>query len=217
MQYKEQEEKFMMKEKANDFLIFCYFGSRGNDIDSVINRAYVDMASHTMATFKNVNDKWKCRWLASGVIKKAIDVIDKPYDKWHRDTCESIISKYPDNVLSYGQAQKWLNMTVKYVYVLKLLGKFENQYKYISDEHVSEFHVPLDSYILENVLHDKSTVWSKISSEKEYKEIRAALAKESYDFLDELQEWEELVIGTRKYDKDSYGYYCQNPSEVEGS
>lgn len=216
MQYKEQEEKFMMKEKANDFLIFCYFGSRGNDIDSVINRAYVDMASHTMATFKNVNDKWKCRWLASGVIKKAIEVIDKPYDEWHSDTCKNIISKYPDNVLSYGQAQKWLNMTVKYVYVLKLLGKFENQYKYISDEHVSEFHVPLDSYILENILGDKSTVWSKMDGDK-YKEIRGKLTEKTYDFLDELQEWEELVMGTRKYDKDSYGFYCQNPSEVEGS
>ena len=198
-----------MKEKAIDFLTFCYFGSRGNDIDSIINRAYVDMASHTMATFEDVNEKWSCRWNASNVIKEAIVTIDKPYDTWHNDTCNNIISQYPENVLSYGQAQKWLNMTVKYVYVLKLLGKFENQYKYISDEHVSEFHVPLDSYILESVLRDKSTVWSKMDGDK-YEEIRGALTEKTYDFLDELQEWEELVMGTRKYDKDSYGFYCQN-------
>ncbi|MCI5948919.1 MAG: hypothetical protein MRZ22_08370, partial [Oscillospiraceae bacterium] len=184
-----------MKEKAIDFLTFCYFGSRGNDIDSIINRAYVDMASHTMATFEDVNEKWSCRWNASNVIKEAIVTIDKPYDTWHNDTCNNIISQYPENVLSYGQAQKWLNMTVKYVYVLKLLDRFQGQYKYISDEHVSEFHVPIDSYILENVLCDKHTVWSKMNY-LQYKKIREELAQKSYEFLDELQEWDELVIGT---------------------
>lgn len=68
------------------------------------------------------------------------------FDSWHRKTCEDICqvakeyTRGDDDKFSGGQAQKLVNMTLKY---LLLLG----------DEKAFEFkerlHVPVDSYIME--------------------------------------------------------------------
>lgn len=203
-----------MDNKAIDYVLFCYFGSHGDDVDAVINRAYVDMASHTLKSFEEAEKRWECRWNASKEIKAALNNISDFYDEWHESICNAIISKYPENILSYGQAQKWINMTVKYIYVLKQLGKLNGQYEYISDEHVSEFHAPIDSYILTNILKDNETVWSKMNH-LQYLNIREKLKSESFGFLDELQEWDEIVVGSRKFDKDSYGYFCHKKENEE--
>lgn len=41
---------------------------------------------------------------------------------------------------TYGQAQKWINMIIKYLYVLKA-NLFEGVFDY--------FHIPFDNYVLE--------------------------------------------------------------------
>lgn len=197
------------RNEAIDFLIFCYFGNKGISVDAIINRAYIDMASHTLKNFDDVNEKWNCRWQASSTIKKALQNIGEPYEKWHEKLCADIISKYPQDYLSYGQAQKWINMTVKYIYILKNLGKFQAEFPYISEENVCRFHVPIDSYILENVLEDKKTVWSKMKKD-EYQSIRRRLLEREFDFIKELHEWNEVVETNKKYDKDSYGYFSKN-------
>lgn len=64
------------------------------------------------------------------------------YDAWHRETAREIIDLYEDFGVEfyYGQAQKWINMTAKYLY---LLGErdFDGVFKYL--------HVPVDNYVLE--------------------------------------------------------------------
>ena len=51
--------------------------------------------------------------------------------------------------ITYGQAQKWLNMTIKYMW---LLGIWESDFKNL----IEVIHVPVDSYIIEAVWEYKS-------------------------------------------------------------
>ncbi|MDD3085129.1 MAG: hypothetical protein PHU32_04565 [Candidatus ainarchaeum sp.] len=76
---------------------------------------------------------------------RSINELDQmKFDYWHNSVCDSIIKKYNNkNIeLKYGQAQKWLNMTIKYLYCLG-----EN-----FDKEFSFFHIPVDNYILDIAL-----------------------------------------------------------------
>lgn len=80
------------------------------------------------------------------------------YDNWHQDTCEKKIiikakeyeqkgclQKNGKESFYYGQAQKWLNMTIKYMWIT---GKWECIFENLIDY----LHVPVDSYIIKAVL-----------------------------------------------------------------
>ena len=43
---------------------------------------------------------------------------------------------------SYGQAQKWINMTIKYLYILEVQS-FDGVFEYL--------HIPIDNYIYDSV------------------------------------------------------------------
>lgn len=40
-----------LERKCHNFILQCYFGDMENPIDAAIDRAYVDMASHTLKGF----------------------------------------------------------------------------------------------------------------------------------------------------------------------
>lgn len=83
---------------------------------------------------------------------KKID-ISKSFDLQHHDICSMIINKSQElcwkednkserileKQLTYGQAQKWLNMTLKYMWLIGLLD----------DSFTKYLHVPVDRYIME--------------------------------------------------------------------
>lgn len=82
------------------------------------------------------------------------------YDKWHEETCNIVIDKakeYEQNNwlqkngdengakgLYYGQAQKWVNMTIKYMWVTE-------RWKDKLDKLMKDLHIPVDRYILQGV------------------------------------------------------------------
>ena len=76
------------------------------------------------------------------------------YDKWHENLCKEIVKER----YTYGQAQKWVNMTMKYLLVLK----FEPVVKTIS-----QLHIPLD-YI---IVMDKAIKQYKLFTTKELNDI----------------------------------------------
>ena len=191
------EEKTMNQDFKNamEFLLFSYFGDISDPIMAAINRAYVDMASHTLTGFKEDKNKWKCREQASNTIYKKIEELTKlqlknDFDNWHDKLCEKIIEEYKkickdqkeEKVeLSYGQAQKWVNMTLKYLYIFKSIDKqigFENLFNDYADYEVEfkkeffekfaieNFYVPIDSYILG---HIRKANKDKISSDNKLK------------------------------------------------
>lgn len=96
---------------------------------------------------------------------------EKPeYDDWHSDLCYELVNTYKDvkhpedktSVFTYGNAQKWVNMTVKYLTMLVSLGMLES-YEALIDKNKSKFHIPIDSYIL-------SALWRNEETTNELKE-----------------------------------------------
>ena len=136
-------------------------------------RAYLDM-NRTM-TFRDVpqnsskaeldrveGPRRKRRSQGTDIIRQQFRRMYDPFNDWHRETCHLIIGLYGDDFLvkrtgkawgepdclTYGQAQKWLNMTLKYLWLLHRLGTLPGEDGKMIDRFGSQFHVPLDSYIL---------------------------------------------------------------------
>lgn len=146
---------------------------------------------------------------------------------WHKETCNKVIKKAQeyeqDNWLQkngnegkgfyYGQAQKWVNMTIKYMWVTE-------RWKDKLDKLMNVLHVPVDSYIIEGVWNrdgwedvlkgilvngkeksgrfssDKVVPWSKWD-ETQYKDfqvaLRTKLKKEQTPFEWEEETWIEIA------------------------
>lgn len=109
------------------------------------------------------------------------------FDTWHKKKCNIIIDliktekseKYDYEIVkgfTYGQAQKWLNMTLKYLWLFNLLPAG-------LDEKL--LHVPVDSYIIDAVKAEPSSdikyglgqkcnipSWSKWADPDKYKEYQ---------------------------------------------
>lgn len=115
------------------------------------------------------------------------------FDKWHKAKCEEIINfmnnsinKSNTNILkkdfTIGQAQKWVNMTLKYLWLLNALPTG------VKPEYL---HVPIDSYIIEIAYDNKNKFenalglleekpkksWSKLSEYETYFKIQEAIRK----------------------------------------
>ena len=118
---------------ANDIMKYLKLLCFGDTSDSkkkykaAINRAYCDFCRTIRFKDKQQDEKSKSevkRNIISFVessIKTAAKEKDNQveFDKWHKQTCEGIIKRFsPLAKLNYGQAQKWLNMTLKYLLVL---------------------------------------------------------------------------------------------------
>ena len=201
-----------VKKLAMDFLICCYFGQSKDLCKAAVDRAYVDMAAHTLHFIKkdNYKEKWECRLNASDAIIERIQKFDGEFLKWHSETIV-MIKKYYDGklenengkkTLTEGQAQKWLNMTIKYLFVLKkLLGEEDGRLKTIKTffKRTSEvdYRMPIDSYVLIKLGGSKS--WSKL--EDEYKSV------DNESFLWELENWEELMLKHKRFDEETYHRY----------
>lgn len=61
------------------------------------------------------------------------------FDEWHKNLCEDLVDDYENafknafsekctNIFTYGNAQKWVNMTLKYLDLLVSMGML-NSYK----------------------------------------------------------------------------------------
>ncbi|MBQ0136882.1 MAG: hypothetical protein KBS40_02605 [Bacteroidales bacterium] len=73
-------------------------------------------------------------------LEKAAPKTQKDFDEWHHNMCEQIIEKYRTTAkLNYGQAQKWLNMAMKYAIVLEIPQAMAV---------ISFMHVPVDNIVL---------------------------------------------------------------------
>lgn len=169
--------------------------------DSAAHRAYLDLArtvkfkysssyidkhkieesvkQFTMAKEDRIND----------ICESLIQSIDSypdgsaSFDDWHKKECERIIERMEEpyccekkllkvnEKFTYGQAQKWVNMTLKYLWLLDLLPKE------IKEE---SLHVPIDSFILEK-LGDENADGITGSGETYYYKGKAWSAIDDYN------------------------------------
>lgn len=192
-------EQFDKQSKAlREFFIFTYFKTKEcennhNDlIQNIIKKAYNDatmMGAYNTLISKELSDE---SYLAYCNVTKLImgeiynikvnRSTQESFDTWHKKTCEKIIECYDEvnsnkSIFTYGNAQKWLNMALKYLW---LLGALPNDMK------ENRLHAPIDSYILQKLwnlkaegvtcsadtFYYKGNSWSKISDYDDYFDLQ---------------------------------------------
>ena len=211
-------ENNKIKSQALNFLIGCYFGQSEDLLVAAIDRAYVDMASHTLK-FEDVKGKWECRLNASEKIYHYINNFKNTIDfkKWHENLIREIIGCYSENKISIGQAQKWLNMTIKYLYVFNVLMDYNTR---INDsvrkvmEKSKDFYAPVDSFVLKKIDYSDE-VWSKLN-DKEYSEVIKKIKEDvkvekcESSFMWEFFNWEKFKKSANtQLDSKSYAYHLK--------
>lgn len=198
-----------------DFLANEFFGKQRNIVEAASDRAYRDFC-RTLSSDANGKSFSKIpKGEKSNMKKEIAQMIETrvtemqescfdqdSFDKWHEKTCDTIIKDFKRTIgngcdLSYGQAQKWLNMTLKYLYMLS--------YKF-SDAQLSRFHAVIDNNILDKANeigvspHTSWGRWSKWSQDHyvEYqKELRKCVKeKEKKSLFDwEFEAWNDSRRG----------------------
>lgn len=192
-----KNESITIDKRTLEFLLFSYFGKAKSAVEAAINVAYRDMAAHTLTKKANDerkdSDDWKKRKEAAksaayACIEKALNSLNvesyDAYDNWHRNLCKTLNSAYneKDVKLTFGQAQKWVNMTMKYLYMFYLLENsqaMENVNKELKEKYKLGqelkdiigatnlyYHVPLDNYILKRLyqLLEEERIESQLKS-----------------------------------------------------
>ena len=129
-----------------DYLKVICFGSITDPFEAAAFRAYRDFNRTLRFGDMLPDDRLVLRKNAVNVLRKQINGINacssqKEFDTWHRETCDQILNVYTDKIeFTYGQAQKWLNMTIKYLYVIGAC-QFDNVFKFC--------HIPIDKYVFQ--------------------------------------------------------------------
>ena len=214
-----------LEKKCYCFVLQCYFGDMADPVNAAIDRAYVDMASHTLKGFaeEEYRQKWKCRYCASKTIKKAVQKTEEMrqnYNSWHNKLCNKLQSIYVEKAkyqLTYGQAQKWVNMATKYLLVFAVIFKdMDCQEKLDSipnffreADAIQKLHIPLDSFIMQQYKVNNFGPWSKMNREQ-YEACRTQIKDKT---LDELEDWGVAANLHRADDKKSYAAYVKEQKE----
>lgn len=87
------------------------------------------------------------------------------FDAWHRKTCDDLVAVYGETFAFHaGQAQKWVNMTLKYILT-------------VGEEHIPGFgsayalcHAPIDNIVLGELTRYGFDLPSKAWSQFDYDE-----------------------------------------------
>lgn len=130
-----------------NFLKVIYFGTINDPFTAASNRAYRDMNRTIRFGEFPDEDRERLRNGVTSVLRSEISDISckgvqnqEEFDTWHFYVCKTIRDIYHSEGVEfyYGQAQKWLNMTFKYLYVIEKTP-LEKIFSYL--------HVPIDNYV----------------------------------------------------------------------
>ncbi|MBR0533572.1 MAG: hypothetical protein IJK19_02640 [Bacteroidales bacterium] len=180
--------KNLLRERdVTSFLLNAYFGKVDSPVHTAANTAYLDL-NRTIEFKKSktisVKQKKELRQrvvdtiIASIKDIKSKDAINQVvFDNWHRDLCRAIIKIYSDKGIKiyYGQAQKWVNMTFKYLSVIN---------RAFTSEYFKFLHAPIDSIVIDIAsdgfhLKRPDIRWSRMD-EKEYIDYQNRLRSVSH-------------------------------------
>lgn len=161
-------------EEIEDHLVLLCFG-RGEPgeepLDLTIHRAYLDFCR----TLHGIggDSKHAYRQLRRALVHlQKSPPSERPqedFDAWHLRTCEGLIAAYADHgygSFHVGQAQKWINMVLKYILILgeRRVPGFGHL--------IPSLHVPLDRIIIEKLSNHScpplSKSWSRLDDYEEY-------------------------------------------------
>lgn len=175
MDNKQMEEKRFIN--AIDFLIFSYWGfsigEKTKDkpdtvIKKIVSKAYNDAAGqkafNALIGRTNVDLRTRATTAmenAKDTVCNAIKIFEGNYKNWHSNLCDAVSNCFSNikigekSLWSYGNSQKIVNMSVKYIVTLTIILKslkIENDVTKIGDNFldiINELDIPVDSYIIE--------------------------------------------------------------------
>ena len=182
----------LTENERESFLIRLYFKTDKNFEDAGIKRAYLDF-SRTLEIPENSSKeerdilrkntqvflKTELYNLISTEIKSQAD-----FDQKHKQICEKLLNHW--NELSFGQSQKWVNMSLKY---WLLFG--ENRIRNI-EKNAMFFHIPIDSIIQERFFQKGLAAWSKIDTYEKYFWYQEDFRKRNLNKIPILEEFREF-------------------------
>jgi hypothetical protein len=159
--------------RVEDFqnsLIAFYFGREEDFLAMCMSRGYRDM-QRTLSGIYTHKNKRDLRVAANKALRellaRAQDIsTSTQFDAWHKKSCErlcSIYHEYGFEGFTAGHAQKWVNMTLKYIYVVN--GRVKGY------DHLYEFcHVPFDNILIDALkahgFCPPDSAWSKLDYSK---------------------------------------------------
>jgi len=187
----------MEKEKgllnSIEFLMYSYFGldleSKAEEvIQNSIYKAYKDAtnqgAYNTLLLSEYKEKSKEAKENGIDLIEKFINEIDvNNYESSHQKYCRELINAYSgicdsneNQCFTFGNAQKWLNMTTKYLYLLSYLYQQFNPkndyYKNYGEKFIGlkeKLNIPIDSFIHQKVWNDINDVDVPMRNGKEKK------------------------------------------------
>ncbi len=187
-------------DEVRKFLQKLVFGSVSDPLEAAYFRAYrdfnrtlrfgaVDTKAREALRTKVLDQLGTC----ISALKRYYSPEQEFFDQWHERTCYDIRGVYlsADIKFTFGQAQKWLNMTLKYLYVL---GDHD------LDRFLDLFHIPIDKYVIEIAARDLNIPcpkkrWSKWDDyTNEYMRYQLALRERIVGvspFFWELSAWND--------------------------
>ncbi|MDD6564940.1 MAG: hypothetical protein PUF08_07650, partial [Clostridiales bacterium] len=166
------------------------------------------------------------------IIKTGIkEIFEKQstFDEIHKRTCSQLVKAYSNvkikdsgyAAFSFGNAQKWFNMTMKYIYIIgNCLLQFKDSYDKVNADFVDKYaikntdfwnkvHIPVDSYILQALWEDNNFNNKDLPDGK----IRKKDGEYSSEKIKPWSQWnEEDYIGFWKH----LSSVKQSPIEWEG-
>ena len=173
-----------------DFLFQTYFGGKGDELDRFISRAYRDM-NRTLSGMGKQKDKSDILNGAKEVVRQQLNDLIRTspekaklgdqFEHWHSTACKKLKEFYdsrdtnPKINFTYGQAQKWINMTMKYCWVCGG-NELERLQPWFVKAHVAVDEVILIAAEKEKVVSNRPCEkWSKWDSEQEYSDFQKTL------------------------------------------
>ena len=166
------------REEYFDFLVRCYFGEGDNLLKMAVDRAYLDLnrTLHGFAKHKNADvTRDGAHALMIKLVKKVqlVKFTQKSYDLWHFRSCKTLRNYFLENEFekfTYGQAQKWINMTLKYIFTIgeSRLEGYQDYYRFA--------HIPIDNVFI-NALQPYKKIrlplaWSRIDNYGTYLDLQ---------------------------------------------
>lgn len=172
--------------EQQDFLIRLYFGPGSDYLRLCVRRAYLDL-NRTLHGFSAFVGARMLRDSAHAEVESQISQLRAAcpainragFDDWHQQAVGALRQLYRDqgfgaensrSGFTVGQAQKWLNMALKYVFAIgeERLPGYGAVYSYA--------HVPIDNIIL-SALKPKGApsprvAWSRLDDYSEYMEFQ---------------------------------------------
>ena len=196
-----------------DTLIYFCFGFTLNEeadkiVEIIIKKAYNDATNQGAFNTKIPKEDISRKKLVEEIKEKVVEELKEKllhyqhhthkmdFDNWHKNICNGILNHYEKinedkSLFTYGNAQKIINMSLKYLYMLSKVDNFSEIKSGLrsileairKDEYY--LNIPIDSYIIDS-LWEKTDIYLPILSGDRNKQY-----SHNYEHVEGWSNWTE--------------------------